>query len=483
MMALLEEKKINPLVIAAFRGSAKSTLVSLCYVLWAVMGKPQKKHILLVSRTQEQARQLLRHLRVEMEQDGLLHEDLGPFHDESGEWRNSVLILSKWNARIVAISVEQSIRGTRHSSHRPDLIIFDDIEDIESVKTREGRDKTWEWVTGEAIPAGDTDTRVILIGNHLHNDSVLQRYRKRIKDTGYGVYKAYPFLDGEGNCLWQERFPTAEDIEAVKRQVPDEIAYRREFLLEIVVPEDQVVRREWIQRYDQSILPVKMDPYSVYTGVDPAASEKDSSDYTGIVSMLLLDDENGLKAYVLPEVINKRMNIDEIRTTVKRRSLDLGSGSKTKVFTEEGGQQAWLTQLLRKDQVRVEGVSVGRMDKRERLGLLVQAIRSGKILFPKEGVNRQADHLIDQMTGFGTEKHDDLMDAFSLVGNKVLPKLEGRTMGVAAYNPHASKEQMTEMDMTLQDMNLFSQMLKDYTNYDREFRKVTGGVPAFASRY
>lgn len=441
------------------------------------MGKPKKKHILLVSRTQEQARQLLRHLRVEMERDGLLREDLGPFHEESGEWRNSVLVLPKWNARIVAISVEQSIRGTRHSSHRPDLIIFDDIEDIESVKTRESRDKTWDWVTGEAIPAGNTDTRVILIGNHLHNDSVLQRYRKRIQDIQQGMYKAYPLVDDLGNCLWPERYPTPESLEAIKRQVPDEIAFRREFLLEIVASEDQVVKREWIQRYNPADLPLNMDPYTAYTGIDPAASEKHTSDYTGMVSIRLWDDGNGLKAFVLPEVINKRMNIDDIRSTAKKKSLELGGGISTTVYTEEGGQQAWLTQLLRSDGVRVEGVPVGRMDKRERLGLLVQAIRSGKILFPEEGVSKEADHLIDQITGFGTEKHDDAMDAFSLVGNKVRPKLEGRTLGVATWNPPErtptaySEAQLTqEIQLNLYTMNKFME-------YSQEYSRVNGRYP------
>ncbi len=38
-------------------------------------------------------------------------------------------------------------------------------------------------------------------------------------------------------------------------------------------------------------------------------------------------------------------------------------------------------------------------------------VQSGKVLFPKEG----ADALIGQLTGFGTERHDDLADAFSIL--------------------------------------------------------------------
>ena len=38
-------------------------------------------------------------------------------------------------------------------------------------------------------------------------------------------------------------------------------------------------------------------------------------------------------------------------------------------------------------------------------------MNAGMILFPKHG----AENLIAQMTGFGVESHDDIMDAFTLL--------------------------------------------------------------------
>lgn len=481
MIAFLQEEKISPLSFAAFRGSAKSTLVSLAYVLWAVMGKPQKKHILLVSRTQEQAKQLLRNLRVEMEREGILRDDLGPFHEEPDEWRNTVLVLSKWNARIMAVSVDQSVRGLRHSEHRPDLIVLDDIEDLESVKTREGRDKTWNWITGECIPAGDIDTRVVIVGNHLHGDSVLERFRKRIQEMKRGVARSYPLLDAEGKCLWPEKFPDQAALDALKSQVPDEIAYRREFLLEIVAPEDQVVKESDLHYYDVTDLPIRVSPGDVFTGVDPAASMKTSADFTAIVSAYVLDPKDPT-IYILPDIINKRMEIDDIRKAVKNRSLTLGGGTSTKVFTEEQGQQAWLTQLLAGDRVRVEGISVGGLDKRERLGLLVPAIRAGKILFPPKGTNREVDILIEQITGFGTESHDDVMDAFSLLCNKLLPKLRKSNLGMATWDPATRQVRITTMDQVQQEVELRIQTMDEYMEYQNAFKAHTG-LEAFATRY
>lgn len=46
------------------------------------------------------------------------------------------------------------------------------------------------------------------------------------------------------------------------------------------------------------------------------------------------------------------------------------------------------------------------------------SIKSGLIKFPRKGCEK----LIEQLVGFGVEKHDDLADAFSLLINSTLDK-------------------------------------------------------------
>jgi phage terminase large subunit-like protein len=57
-------------------------------------------------------------------------------------------------------------------------------------------------------------------------------------------------------------------------------------------------------------------------------------------------------------------------------------------------------------------------DKRTRLSLTSMSIKSGLIKFPRQGCEK----LIEQLVGFGVEKHDDLADAFSLLINATLDK-------------------------------------------------------------
>jgi predicted phage terminase large subunit-like protein len=60
----------------------------------------------------------------------------------------------------------------------------------------------------------------------------------------------------------------------------------------------------------------------------------------------------------------------------------------------------------------------GNQDKRSRLVILANMIKTGQILFPREG----AEELIQQIVHFGVEKHDDLVDAFANLAHNMLEK-------------------------------------------------------------
>ncbi len=62
------------IAIAAPRGHAKTTIVSLVYVLWSVLYK-KEMFVLLVSATREQAVQLLKAIRDELQTNPLLLSD------------------------------------------------------------------------------------------------------------------------------------------------------------------------------------------------------------------------------------------------------------------------------------------------------------------------------------------------------------------------------------------------------------------------
>lgn len=416
MFHLSERQDIKNLFIVAFRGSAKSTVFTTSYPLWAILGEQQKKFVLILCQTQAQAKQHMMNLRRELEGNALLKSDLGPFQEEHNEWGSSSLVFSKLNARITAVSSEQSIRGLRHNQHRPDLIIGDDLEDLASTKTREGRNKTYQWLTGEVVPAGDRDTRLVIIGNLLHEDSLLMRLKEDVeKQKIRGVFKAYPLINNN-EIIWPGKYPTMADVEEEKSKAANEYAWQREYLLRIVPDEDQAIHREWIQYYD--VIPDPMPMFGGYSshrevriGIDLAISKRDTADYTAMVPGMLFEVNDGYRIYILPGIINRRISFPETIDICKTLNNKYNEeGWHPMLVIEDVAYQKSLPQQLEAEGFRnVMTTRPGNLDKRSRLVLTANLIKSGKVLFPKEG----AEQLIQQIVHFGVEKHDDLADAFA----------------------------------------------------------------------
>ncbi|KKQ14031.1 MAG: hypothetical protein US30_C0006G0042 [Candidatus Moranbacteria bacterium GW2011_GWF2_36_839] len=419
MFRITEDDSIRGSVIVAFRGSAKSTIMDLSYPLWAVMGKQQKKFVVIFTQTQQQAKLIMSNLRKEMETNKLLMQEMGPFEEQNGQWSSLSIVIPRFNARIMVASVDQSIRGMRHGAYRPDLIILDDVEDLDSVKTKEGRDKTFNWFAGEVIPAGDESTKIIIIGNLLHEDSLLMRLRESIeKGKWNGIFKSYPLVrvvDDESIILWPGKFKSMEDIKRLNFSIPNENSWQREYMLNIVPDEGQIILPEWIHHYNK--LPAEQ-PNFVITGIDLAISEKDTADYTAMVSACAYGTGERQRVYILPNPVNRRMDFPKTLEKIKELNQFLSGIGCPKIYIEEVGYQGAIIQQLRTMGIFAEGVNPHGSDKRSRLVSVSGLIFSGKIMFPSHG----AKELIQQLTGFGKEKHDDLADAFSILALQIIER-------------------------------------------------------------
>lgn len=413
MFRITEDTSIELAVIMSFRGSAKSTIFSLSYPIWAVLGEHQRKHIWLISQTQPQAKLLLSNIRAELQDNELLRRDLGPFEEQDDEWGASSIVIPKYGARITAASIEQSIRGLRHRASRPDLVIIDDIENLASVKTHESRTKSYEWLTGELFPAGDKGTRFILIGNYLHEESVLARVALSI-DNGerQGYCMRIPILDEDDTIAWPGKYPDMVAIDAEKTLIGDNRAFQREYMLKSVGVNSAIIRPEWITYYDE--LPhdgYKHQHLFSAIGVDLAIVVSDTSDFTSMVSAHVYRIDNKLSIFILPNPINQRMEYPETVETCKRLSRSLFPGSRARLYIEEVGYQAALIQTLKNRSYHVVGFKPQGQDKASRLALTTPPVQDGTVLFPKTG----AEDLIRQLVGFGSERHDDLADAFAML--------------------------------------------------------------------
>lgn len=164
--------------IAAPRGNAKSTLVTQIFVIWCVV-TGRKHYPLIIMDALDQAMTMLEAIKAELAFNQRIAMD---FPEASGGGRvwNAGTIVTANDAKVQAFGSGKRMRGLRHGPHRPDLVIGDDLENDENVRSPEQRDKLQSWLTKTVLSLGPADDSmdVIVIGTILHYDSVLARLLK-----------------------------------------------------------------------------------------------------------------------------------------------------------------------------------------------------------------------------------------------------------------------------------------------------------------
>lgn len=164
--------------IAAPRGEAKSTKISLVFLLWCVVRKIKHYPVLFMDAF-EQAAEMLEAVKVELESNPRLASDFPEACGQGRVWRVGCVVTAN-DVKIEAFGVGKRVRGRRHGPYRPDLAILDDIENDENSATPAQRDKLQRYVTKAVLSLGPVDDSmdVIIPGTVLHYDSVLARFLK-----------------------------------------------------------------------------------------------------------------------------------------------------------------------------------------------------------------------------------------------------------------------------------------------------------------
>ncbi|MFH1244202.1 MAG: hypothetical protein V1487_01345 [bacterium] len=454
MIGIIEDEACEFSVIVTFRGSGKSTFFTTIAPLWYIMGVMQKKYVVIVCQTQEQAKAHLANIKSEVESNPLLEADLGPFKPVGSIWNALTLEFERYNSRITAVSIDQSIRGLRFKQYRPDVIICDDIEDSSSVKTKEGRKRISELYSGEIAPLGDLGTRTFMVGNYLHPNSLLTTLRETIKAGKLrGRQMFVPLINDERQIAWPQKFPDMEDIYELKAKVANSTIWAQEYLLKVVPDDDQLVAYQDIHWYDS--IPTGWEPLFCYraVGVDLAISQDDRSDYTTAVSASVYSHSGEYHVFIDPNPLNKRL---KFRPTIDylMKFNDYHPGSY--LFIESTGYQSALVEQLCQEGVEALEVKIGNLTKAERLAVIVPWIKRGLVHFPQDG----ATDLVNQTINLGIELHDDLVDALTILVSQIMKYAKDNIHPPSIRNSYPKFVEI-EGGMSLRDA-----MVRQVTNWD-----------------
>lgn len=259
------------------RGYSKTTLINANSVHETVY--KDEDFFLYVSETGPHAQRQLATVKGELEDnDGVpLNEMIHLVFGEFKPSRNSPLT---WGAEFIettkgtmfgALGTGGQVRGFGKRGKRPGKIVFDDLQDQDSVDSETQRKKDSRWFFTAALPARKKNGKAIIIGTLLHTEAILNKCVNHPKFT----IVRFGAIDRQGEALWGWMQSLAQ-IEADKQAAASvgELAnWYREYMSDFfedeskMFPESKIV---YVNRNAASFIALSM-------AMDPAISSERKS--------------------------------------------------------------------------------------------------------------------------------------------------------------------------------------------------------------
>ena len=403
ILDLISDKNNRRIGVIAPRGHAKSTTVDMTYPLWAGCFE-QEEFVVIISDTYTQAAEFINALKDEFENNPKIRWLFGDMKGD--DWQDGEFVLSN-GIKYAAKGSGMKIRGIRHRHTRPTLMIFDDIENDENIKSAEQRQKLYHWFTKAAIPALARGGRAVVIGTILHFDSLVNKVMKQqdvFKSWHTRAFYAITTEEyGTERALWPEH-RSLEKLRAMRDDPSDQdfigsITFAQEYQHKPFSEEDAIIQPDWIKECEPSQVPDKHTRLARVLTIDPAASERQTADFTAMIVADLYTDGN----VYIRAIRNQRTSPSVTADTVR----ELDEIYKPQVIGIEKGALGLVFRDL------LEGLPVIGLepdkDKVRRLLAVSRFFEAGRVYTVKNIQNGQAFR--EQLIEFPKGTHDDMVDA------------------------------------------------------------------------
>ena len=421
--------------IAAPRGHAKSTSISLSYVLACILFR-ERKFVLMVSDTEAQAAMFLGQITQELQENKDIIELFGIKKNEEGivkfEKDSATDIIVEFTDgqkfRIIAKGSEQKLRGMLWNGARPDLIVCDDLENDEVVMNKDRREKFKRWVYGALIPCRSQNGIFRIVGTILHMDSFLEGLMPKENDklTVHEPLKTYNTRKASQwkvvkykahsadfqHILWPER-RTAEEFRQIRQDYIDRglaDVYSQEYLNYPIDEGNTYFKKSDFTAIRDADREKKLN---YYISGDFAISQKERADYTVLVVGGV--DEDGMVH--IKNVIRDRMDGLEIVQTMiaLQRTYDpIAFGVEETQITKAIGPFLNRAMMEQNVYINLMPLRPHGSDKPTRARSIQARMRAGAVKFDKSQDWYQT--LEDELLRFPRDRHDDQVDSMAYLG-------------------------------------------------------------------
>jgi len=208
------------------RGIGKTSWAFLILPLWA-LAHGHRNYFMAFSDTTDMANNQLANLRMELDPNSgnaLLLQDYPSLRQRrvrGGSNTKSIVVANGGTIRANGLS--ENTLGAKSGADRPDLLVFDDIEPLESTMSDNERRKRIEAITTKALPMGADHAASIILGTTTSYDSVIDQIAQHARGRKHHAWVAnsgitprvFPAvqvdpLTGEERSIWPERWPLTE---------------------------------------------------------------------------------------------------------------------------------------------------------------------------------------------------------------------------------------------------------------------------------
>lgn len=426
--------------IAAPRGHAKSTAITKCYTLAAVLFR-QADFVLVVSDTYNQACLFLGEIKRDLVGNDDLIDLFGIKRSEDGQVvpltdRENDIIIEMEDGhlfRIMALGSEQKVRGLLWNGRRPNLVVGDDLENDEIVMNSERRQKFANWIDNALLPCLSERGKVRIVGTILHMGAFLEnrmpkdhsknsihsnlsvRMKEPDESGWFSARYAAHGPDGKFDEVlwplkWTEKRLRAKQKMYVANGNPE--GYYQEFLNRPIDPHNAYFRKEDFVTMtdDEKAMPWKS--YPCYLSVDLAISDKQKRDWCAFG--VGQTDEIGM--LYIRRVIRDRMDSKEIVDTILRLKQQygfnimlIGKGALEKAIGP------FLREVIRGENKFLHLEAIPEVvDKRMGAQAIRGRMRAGGVKFDKSGL--WYPELEAEMLQFDRGQYDDQVDMMKLFG-------------------------------------------------------------------
>jgi predicted phage terminase large subunit-like protein len=311
--------------------------------------------------------------------------------------------------RVLALGPRQNWRGVLARGARPDFVVLDDLEREDGVRNPRVVDARVDFLLSEVFPAMAPHGKMFLVGNLFARRAALTRlFEDRERHPALRRFR-FDAEDEAGNPAWPARFSRAQLAE--KRRILGEARYAAEYLNR---PQDEgaLLKEEEIRTYGGAeIRNLSLDVVGFF---DPSATDGEKSDLQAFVTLGTHQDRNSGPTHYVLDAFVRRCRFDEAVAAIferARRRPYRVIGVEANAFG--GWVESEMKRAAGKAGFRIPWKAVThRTSKRGRVEGLVPLIQRGELRFdPRQGDQRR---LIEQLIHFGSPgMHDDGPDALA----------------------------------------------------------------------